>query len=71
MPRAQDSLAVGNPAGPYTNFTAEQMRGADAVFGSNNVDVVVPVTDPRCWRITAWRAFPAAGVRSSGALRTR
>ncbi len=41
----QRALALGNPAGPYTNFTVEQMKGADAVFGSNNVAVLLPEVD--------------------------
>ena len=38
-------FAVGNVAGAATAFTSEKMKGADAVFGSNNVAPVVPVTD--------------------------
>ncbi len=57
----QTPLAVGNPAGPYTNFTVDQMKGADAVFGSDNVAVLLPVTDP-------WAADgPFKGVSGGGA----
>ena len=43
--RTKTPFAVGNVAGAATTFTSEKMKGADAVFGSNNVAPVVPVTD--------------------------
>ena len=41
----QTPSAGGNTFGAAAALTSEKMKGADAVFGSNNVDVVVPVTD--------------------------
>ena len=42
---AKTPFAVGNVAGAATTFTSEKMKGADGIFGSNNVAPVVPVTD--------------------------
>ena len=41
----QTPSAGGNTFGAAAVLTSEKMKGADAVFGANNVDVVVPVTD--------------------------
>ena len=41
----QTPFALGNAVGRGAGFTSEKMRGADAVFGSNNVAAVFPVTD--------------------------
>ena len=39
----QTLLALGDAAAPSASFTSEKMRGADAVFGPDNVAVVFPV----------------------------
>ena len=58
----QTPSAEGNTLGAAAGLTSEKMKGADAVFGSKNVAVVVPVTDP-------WVAkYPWNGVSGGGGV---
>ncbi len=60
----QTPSAGGNTLGAAAVLTSEKMKGADAVFGSKNVDVVVPVTDP--W--VADGPFKGVSGSSTGAV---
>jgi hypothetical protein len=67
---AQTQFALGNLSGPGAAFTSEKMRGADAVFGSNNVAAVFPVNDSPILDYYAFNGVsagnPAAGGGQSG-----
>ena len=67
--RAADAFAVGNTLGPAAACTAEKMRGADAVFGSNNVAPVVPVGDPELL-LNPFNGVSGGSTPTGGLLRT-
>ena len=55
----QTPFALGNTAGTSTGFTSEKMKGADAVFGSNNVAPVFPVTQSAVLVNYGWNGVSA------------
>jgi hypothetical protein len=69
---SQTQFALGNVSGPAATFSSEKMRGADVVFGSNNVAAVFPVNDSPILDYYAFNGVsagnPAAGGGQSGSV---